>query len=293
MRPAIAPQARGLTAADNPTPHTTLAIAPTPEPFRAPVPPARFKIANLGRGVAIYEPSTNRFLYSSRAQTPLPPASLTKMVTALLVSQRLKPTDTLRISWAAANARADEIRWPRGARFTVDQVLHGMLIQSSNGAAIALAERVAGSVPSFIPILNAKARSLGAVHTHFVDPHGLDARGQYATAHDLALIAGAVLRDAWLARVVQTRRYATPWPGGGRMAFHTLNQFLSNYDGAIGVKTGHTSGAGTCLAAAATRHGVTLITVILHASGDITADTRRLMNYGFWLAKRLRQSESL
>src|SRR5437588_6297896 len=132
--------------------------------------------------VAIADPTNGRLLYGKRADTPLPAASLLKMVTAILVAERLRPDVVLTISAAAGHARDDQIAWRQGATFTVDQVLHGMLMESSNGAAIALAQRIAGSLPAFARLANARAAQLGATHTKIVDPSGLDAPGQPADA---------------------------------------------------------------------------------------------------------------
>src|SRR5439155_1503399 len=110
------------------------------------------------------------------------------------------------------HARDDQIAWRQHAQYTVDQVLHGMLMESSNGAAIALAQRVAGSLPAFARMATARARQLGATHTVLVDPSGLDAAGQHASARDLALIASAFLKIPWLAHVAVTKTFDVPWP---------------------------------------------------------------------------------
>jgi D-alanyl-D-alanine carboxypeptidase len=230
--------------------------------------------------VAIVDPTNGRLLYGKRADTPFPAASLLKMVTAIVVAQKLQPQDTLTISEAAGRARDDQIAWRQGATFTVDQVLHGMLMESSNGAAIALAERVAGTLPAFARMANARARQLGAQQTVIVDPSGLDAPGQHATARDLALIASAFLKIPWLAHVAVTKTYSLPWPDGTTAQFHNLDRFVNQYPGAVGVKNGYTSFAGNCVAAAATRNGKTLIVVALN--GPHIYDTAsRLMDAGF------------
>src|SRR5438874_8899218 len=216
--------------------------------------------------VAIADPTNGRLLYGKRADTPLLAASLLKMVTAILVAERLHPDDLVTISAAAGRARDDQIAWRQGATFTVDQVLHGMLMESSNGAAIALAQRVAGSLPAFARLANARAARLGATHTRIVDPSGLDAPGQHASAHDLALIASAFLKIPWLAHVAVTKDYSMPWPDGTTATIGNLDRFVNVYPGAVGVKNGYTSAAGNCVAAAATHGGKTLIVVVLNAS---------------------------
>jgi len=230
--------------------------------------------------VAIMDPTNGRLLYGKRADTPLPAASLLKMVTAIIVAEHLRPDDTLTISPAAGHARDDQIAWRQGATFTVDQVLHGMLMESSNGAAIALAQRVAGSLPAFARMATARAHQLGATHTILVDPSGLDAAGQHASARDLASIASAFLKIPWLAHVAVTKSYTVPWPDNTTATFVNLDRFVNRYPGAVGVKNGFTSVAGNCVAAAATRGGKTLIVVALN--GPRIYDTAsQLMDAGF------------
>jgi len=230
--------------------------------------------------VAIVDPTNGRLLYGKQADTPLPAASLLKMVTAILVSERLRADDTVTISAAAGHARDDQIAWRQGATFTVDQVLHGMLMESSNGAAIALAQRIAGSLPAFARLANARAAQLGATHTKIVDPSGLDAPGQHASAYDLALIASAFLKIPWLAHVAVTKTYSMPWPDGTTATIGNLDRFVTSYPGAVGVKNGYTSVAGNCVAAAATQGGKTLVVVVLNAK-HVYETAARLMNAGF------------
>ena len=230
--------------------------------------------------VAIMDPTDGRLLYGKRADTPLPAASLLKMITAIVVAEHLKPDDTLTISYAAGHARNDQIAWRQHAQFTVDQVLHGMLMESSNGAAIALAQRVAGTLPKFATMATARARQLGATHTVLVDPSGLDAVGQHASARDLAAIASAFLKIPWLAHVAVTKEFEVPWPENTTATFVNLDRFVNQYPGAVGVKNGFTSVAGNCVAAAATRNGKTLIVVALN--GPHIYDTAsQLMDAGF------------
>src|SRR5579864_1019238 len=194
--------------------------AGTPPASAAPAPDALHVRADKilttlpANAVAILDPTTGKLLYGKRADTPLPAASLLKMITAIVVAEHLKPDDTLTISYAAGHARDDQIAWREHAQFTVDQVLHGMLMESSNGAAIALAQRVAGSLPAFARMATARARELGATHTVLVDPSGLDAVGQHASARDLALIAAAFLKIPWLAHIAVTKKFDVPWPEG-------------------------------------------------------------------------------
>ena len=230
--------------------------------------------------VAIMDPTNGKLLYGKSADKPLPPASLLKMITAILVAERLQPDDTVRISAAAGHARDDQIAWREGATFSVDQVLHGMLMESSNGAAIALAQKMFGSMATFARAADARAQEIGATHTHIVDPSGLDAGGQHSSARDLALIASAFLKIPWLAHVAVTKSFTLPWPDAGAARFANLDRFVTSYPGAVGVKNGFTSYAGNCVAAAATRGGKTLIVVVLNGTHVYDA-AARLMDAGF------------
>lgn len=213
---------------------------------------------------ASYDVVGDRFVRQINADVPVQPASLAKMLVALLVAQHLTPDEQISISYRAATTRPDNIRWPQGAIVTADDLLHAMMMESSNGAAVAFADHIAGSVQTFTQMMDERAKSLGATNTHIVEPSGLDAPGQRSTARDLALIAAAVVRDPWLSKVVRTKVRDIPWPGG-KYTLHTLNGWIVRFDGAIGVKNGYTTQAGNCLAAAAERHGRTVVTIVLNA----------------------------
>lgn len=232
------------------------------------------------RAAVVLDVAGRRVLYSRNADRRLPMASLAKMMTALVVSERLEPTDTVEISRRAARAEADAVRWPQGKTFTVDQVMHGMMMMSSNGAAVALAERVAGSVGRFTRLMNRRAGAFGASNSTFATPNGLDADGQYSTARDLALIAAAVLRDRWLTSITGSLSYAVRWPNGKLVFFRQTNKFVHQYEGAVGVKNGFTTDAGRCVAAAAVRDGRTVVAVVMHDL-QVYDDAARLVSYGF------------
>lgn len=213
---------------------------------------------------ASYDVVGERFIRQVNATVRMAPASLAKMLVALIVAEHLAPDEQVAISPRAASTSPDNIRWPLGAIYTADELLHAMMMESSNGAAVAFADHIAGSVATFGEMMDAKAVSLGAQDTHIIEPSGLDAEGQYSTAHDMALIAAAVVRDPWLSKVVRAKSRVIPWENGGKYTLHTLNSWIVRFDGAIGVKNGYTTNAGNCLAAAATRFGRTVVTVVLN-----------------------------
>jgi D-alanyl-D-alanine carboxypeptidase len=241
------------------------------------------------RYAILVDPATGAVLWSRRGRTPAPPASLTKMLTALAVKASLELHGMTVASRASARQPARRLAMKRGQRLTVDQALKALMIVSANDVAVMLAEAAGGSVARFARAMDAESELLGLRGSTWRNPNGLDARGHRATAFDLAILARAVLRDRWLARVVRMRQAAFTTPGGRRVTLTARSRFLLGYRGAVGVKTGFTDDAGHCLAAAATRGGRTLIAVVLH-SPDNAADAGRMLDWGFGRGRSVRTS---
>ena len=219
-------------------------------------------------------------LWGRGSRTPRPPASLTKMLTALAVRASLDLDGQVAASRLAARQPSRRLAVRRGQRLTVEQALKALLIVSANDVAVMLAEGAGGSVGRFARAMDAESRRLGLRHSRWRNPHGLDAPGHRSSAFDLAILARAVLRDRWLARVVRLRRAAFTSPSGRQHTLTARSRFLLGYRGAVGVKTGLTDDAGHCLAAAATRGGRTLVAVVLD-SPDTAADAGQLLDWGF------------
>jgi D-alanyl-D-alanine carboxypeptidase (penicillin-binding protein 5/6) len=232
------------------------------------------------RYAILVDPATGVVLWGRRSRTPVPPASLTKMLTALAVRASLDLDTVTVASPAAARQPARRLAMKRGQKLTVEQALKALMIVSANDVAVMLAEAAGGSVPRFARAMDAEGRAMGLRGSSWRNPNGLDAPGHRSTALDLAILARAVLRDPWLAKVVRKRHAAFVAPGGRRHTLTTRSRFLLGYRGAVGVKTGFTDDAGHCLAAAATRGGRTLIAVVLH-SPDNAADAGRMLDWGF------------
>jgi D-alanyl-D-alanine carboxypeptidase len=232
------------------------------------------------RYAVLVDPASGAVLWGRRSRTPAPPASLTKMLTALAVRASLELDDVTVASPAAARQPARRLAMRRGQRLTVDQALTALMIVSTNDVAVMLAEAAGGSVARFARAMDAESERLGLRGSSWRNPHGLDARGHRSTAFDLAILARAVLEDRWLARVVRKRHAAFVTPSGRRHTLTARSRFLLGYRGAVGVKTGFTDDAGHCLAAAATRNGRTLIAVVLH-SPDNAGDAGRMLDWGF------------
>jgi D-alanyl-D-alanine carboxypeptidase len=244
---------------------------------RAPTPGPREVRA---RSAILVDPANGAVLWGRRSRTPAPPASLTKMLTALAVRASLDLDEVTVASRAAARQPARRLAMRRGQKLTVDQALKALMIVSANDVAVMLAETAGGSVARFSRAMDAESALLGLRASSWRNPNGLDARGHRSTAFDLAILARAVLQDRWLARVARMRRAAFTTPSGRRHTLTARSRFLLGYRGAIGVKTGFTNDAGHCLAAAATRGGRTLIAVVLH-SPDNAGDAGRMLDWGF------------
>ena len=218
-------------------------------------------------------------IWGREIDSPRANASTTKMVTALVVARRGDLDETVLVSPAAAATGGGGLDLRPGDRFTVAELLYALLLSSSNDAAVALAEHTAGSERAFVARMNSLARDLGARGSHFVTPHGLDVPGHYSTARDLARIALAVLRSPVLSEIVATPSTSITGRDGAVRLVNT-NPLLESYEGAIGVKTGYTSGAGDVLVAAAERAGRRLIAVAMD-SESAAADAAALLDYGF------------
>lgn len=232
----------------------------------------------------LYDDTYDVTLASAGADVERPMASTTKIMTALVALERADPEEIVTVSPRAAAVGEAEIGLVPGEQFLLRTLLTTMLVRSANDAAVAVAEHVGGSVEGFVALMNAKAEELGLEHTHFANPHGLDAPGHYSSARDLLTMARVAMEDPEFERAVRTRRVALrPAPDGSERVAETTNRLLASYPGAIGVKTGFTGQAGLVLVAAAERDGRRLYAVVMGAEGPGAhfADARALLDYGF------------
>jgi serine-type D-Ala-D-Ala carboxypeptidase (penicillin-binding protein 5/6) len=236
-------------------------------------------------GGLLFDLDTGEVLWRRLPDRILPIASLTKMMTALIVVQRARPSDKVRVTKEALAYKGSAVGvLPKGKRVKLETMLNGLLLPSGNDAAIALAQRVSGTVARFVVRMNDEARKLGLECTRFSSPDGFRDAGNHSCAVDLAALARAVLDQPRLARIVRRRRAVLPFPiKGGRLYLFNNNPLLrTGYPGAIGIKTGYTDAAGRCLVAAAQRNGRRLGVVLLH-SPDPGRQARQLLNRGFAL----------
>jgi len=227
---------------------------------------------------------TDQVLSASGADVELPPASLTKLMTAYVVfgalqHARIRLDDRAHVSEKAWRMRGTRMFIEVNSDVGVEDLLHGLLIQSGNDAAVALAEHVAGSVDSFVGEMNAAAHALGMQHTVFRNPHGLPARGHYTTAHDLALLAKAIIEEyPDFYSIYAEREFSY-----NGIAQHNRNALLWRDPSVDGMKTGYTESAGYCLVTSAQRDGMRLIAVVLGAPSPRSRNdgAQKLLEYGF------------
>jgi len=225
--------------------------------------------------------ASGRLLYSKNGRESRAPASLTKIMTALLSVETAGPDDVVTVSARAASAGGSSVWLAEGETHTVRDLLYALMLRSGNDAAVALAEHAGGTEDHFVLLMNRRAARIGASDTHFRNPHGLPARGHVTTAADLALIAREALLRPDFSAIVATRRYTMPWSGKPwDRALYNENRLLWLYPGADGVKTGWTTEAGRCLVASASRNGLRLAAVLLDAP-QMWTDAAELLDWGF------------
>ncbi len=218
---------------------------------------------------------TGRVLESRNADSRSLIASTTKIMTALVVCRQCNVLSRVRIPKEAVGIEGSSMYLRQGEVLTVQELLYGLMLSSANDAAVALAIYCGGSVEGFAQLMNDQARRLGLTESHFVNPHGLDAPGHYATARDLAKLAAFALEDPIFAMTVSTRNVRV-----GERSLHNHNKLLWQVEGADGVKTGYTKAAGRLLVSSATRDGRRLICVTINAPDD-WRDHKQLLEKGF------------
>lgn len=232
------------------------------------------------RAYTIVNAATGTVLASSNAHEQVPIASITKLMTAIVALRHLRPDDYVTVTAQAARVGEERIPLHVGDVLSVHDLLEGALIQSANDAADALAAGASGGdIPRFVEWMNEEAGVLGLHDTHFVRPDGLDAPGHVSSAHDVAVLAQVAMHSALVRDIVRKRSDTIE---GGTIPLHTWNDLLGVFPGLIGVKTGHTDGAGWCEVAAARRQGYTIYAVILGSPtrAQRNSDLDRLLAWG-------------
>jgi len=202
-------------------------------------------------------------LWAGQPDARLPPASLAKMMTALLALERGKLDENVTVGRGVLKATGTRMGLKPGETLRAGDLLAATVVRSANDACQALADFLDGK--DFVAKMNSRAAALGMKNTHFADPCGHDREGQYASAADLARLAEEVMKHAEYLRLARQEKISFKTAGGRAFTLRTTNALLGRYQGAIGLKTGYTEGAGNCLVVLAERDGVLVLAVLLNA----------------------------
>lgn len=241
-------------------------------------------------GAVLLDALSGNVLFSKNGEEKFYPASVTKLMTALLVAEKCNLRDTVTFSSTATTnleSGAVTIGLSEGDKLTVEQSLYALLLKSANEVANGLAEHVSGSVSSFADLMNARARELGCTGTNFANPNGLNNNSHYTTPYDMALISQAAFQNETVKKVASTLSYQLPATKKAEARTVTMGHKMLNpndsryYPGAVGGKTGYTSLAGNTLVTYAKRDGVVLVAVVMKSKSTHYADTKALLDYGF------------
>ncbi|MEK0314177.1 D-alanyl-D-alanine carboxypeptidase family protein [Cohnella sp. 56] len=266
------------------TPDGTARVSAEPSQSRssdqtAPRPAA--KPSTHAKAAALIDVTSGRLLYSSHGDEPMLIASTTKIMTAIIAIEQGDLDSLVTVSSRAAGKEGSSIYLKAGEKMKLKDMLYGLMLRSGNDAAVAVAEHVGGSLEGFVYLMNAKAEEIGMTHSHFANPSGLDQKGHYASADDMARLAAYALHNKTFREIVSTKVKTAPNPAESwDYRWINKNKMLNMYEGADGVKTGYTKQALRTLVSSATRDGRQLAAVTLN-DGDDWNDHAKLLDYGF------------
>ncbi|MCB1794274.1 MAG: D-alanyl-D-alanine carboxypeptidase [Candidatus Competibacteraceae bacterium] len=253
-------------------------------PFFSPAPEV------AARSAVLMNAMSGEILFAKEPNLRLPPASTTKVLTALVALDRLDPNARLPVSAQAASVAPSRIGLRAGEMVTMQDLMYGLLLKSGNDAAETLAEAAGGSIYLFAELMNAKAWQIGARNSHFTNPHGLPDDDHYSTAYDLALVFRWAMHYPLFSDIVRTRTAALriesgpgPYDDWRMVPVHSTNRLLASYEGMRGGKTGFTFKARHCFVGEVDRGGIPLIVAIFNSPsrGTLWQDARNLLDYGF------------
>ncbi|MCP5419083.1 MAG: D-alanyl-D-alanine carboxypeptidase [Gammaproteobacteria bacterium] len=244
------------------------------------------------RAAVVMDMASGEVLFARQPQQPLPPASTTKVLTALVALERLNPNTRITVSESAAAVEPSRIGLHAGEVLYAQDLFYGLLLKSGNDAAEVIAQAVGGAIPTFAELMNIRAWQIGARHSHFANPHGLPNSDHYTTAFDLALIFREAMQNPMFAEIVRTRsaelRVEPGYQFRGNVRWvpvRNSNRLLYSYAGNQGGKTGYTRLARNCYVGEASRGDVNLIVSVLGSTNRnfLWKDVSALFDYGFAL----------
>lgn len=247
-----------------------------------------FALADSAKSNILIEYNTGTIITENKSDEELPMASMTKMMTLLIIMERIESgkitlEDMVPISENAAAMGGSQVYLSANTQMKLDTLLKAVCIASANDAAVALAEYVAGSTEEFVRLMNEKVSALGLKHTSFKNVHGLDEEGHYSSAHDMAFIARELLKHEVILNYSSIYEDYVKHPDGTNTWIVNTNKLINYYEGLDGLKTGYTTKSGYCITATAKRNNMRLISVVMGEENNKirNQDTMELLNYGF------------
>ena len=245
-------------------------------------------LAPNSKSAFLVEVSTGKVLYEKNATEKLPPASMTKVMSMLLImeaidSGKIHMDDDVVISDKASSMGGSQIFLQTGEKYKVQELLKGIAVASGNDAVVAMAEKVSGSVEAFVEAMNNKAKELGLNNTHFDNPHGLDSETHYTSAKDMSVMARELLKHEKILEFTSIYEDYLKKNDGSSIWLVNTNKLVRFYEGVDGLKTGFTQEAGYCITTTAKRGNMRLLSVVMNAptTDDRSKDTTNMLNYGF------------
>lgn len=251
-------------------------------------------LVTSSKSAILIDARSGRVLWKKNPHKKQSPASITKIITAIIAIENGDLKDKVVVSEEATLVGESEVWLEEGEIITFENLIYSALLFSANDACHAIAEHIGGSVEEFIDVMNKKAKEIGAINTSFVNPHGLDDKengdGNISTAYDIAQIARYCMKNPKFAQIVNTRMKVMPGPPSSdeKRYVTNRNKFLNKYQYANGIKTGYTIKAGLCLVASAKKEDINLIGVVLDSEpGYRDQDMINIFEYGFSKYKKI------
>lgn len=246
------------------------------------------ELTQYSKSAVLIEPSTNTLIYDLNKDERLAPASMTKLMTMLLIMEsidegKINLDDKVLISKNAASMGGSQVFLEENSEIEVEQLLKGIAIASGNDAAVAMAEYIAGNTEEFVNMMNNKVKELGLKNTNFVNVHGLDAENHYSSAYDMSQIAIELLKYEKILEYTSLYEEYLEKPDGTKTWLVNTNKLVRFYEGVDGLKTGFTTNAKYCLTATGKKNNIRFVTVVMgvDTSEHRSVDTTSMLNYGF------------
>lgn len=228
----------------------------------------------------LIDAKTGKVLYEKNAEEKAYPASITKIMTALLAIENGKLDHKVKVTESAIGVEGSSIYLAPGETLPLRDLVYGLMLRSGNDAAVAISAEIGGTTQNFIKMMNDRAREIGAKNTNFINPSGLHDKNHYTTAKDMALISREAMKNPEFKTIVRAKSWEAHRETGRYNFFYNKNKVVYQYEGGSGIKIGFTKAAGRTLVASSERNGMELICVVMNAP-DWFQDTYKLMDYAY------------